>query len=95
MRCEKIETGNLASSENNEQNKYFIKEIEALKKKILKMKNSIKRDQEWTTSIENRANQMEKWIGDIEDRNIEMMKREKETRALKKIKEFSENYLTP
>lgn len=59
------------------------------------MKNSIKRDQEWTTSIENRANQMEKWIGDIEDRNIEMMKREKETRALKKIKEFSENYLTP
>ena len=82
MRCEKIQTGNLASSENNEQNKYFTKEIETLKKT-----NRNSRDKEFNkkeirnelASIENGANQVEKWISDIEDRNIEMMKREKET----------------
>ena len=82
MRCEKIQTGNLASSENNEQNKYFTKEIETLKKT-----NRNSRDKEFNkkeirnelASIENGANQVEKWISDIEDRNIETMKREKET----------------
>ena len=82
MRCEKIQTGNLASSENSEQNKYFTKEIETLKKT-----NRNSRDKEFNkkeirnelASIENGANQVEKWISDIEDRNIETMKREKET----------------
>ena len=65
----------------NEQNKYFTKEIETLKNnhiEILEISNEL-------LSKGNRADQREKIINDIEDRNLEMMQSEEE-RYLSKYK---------
>ena len=65
---------NALIKEINEQNKYFSKETETLKKnqiEILEMKNSIKEIRNKLESIENRAYQRKERISDIEDRNLE------------------------
>ena len=59
-----------------------------LKKKVLEIKNSIKKVKTELASIENRADQMEERISDIKDSDLEMMQR-KEDRDLgiKKVQE--------
>ena len=63
----------------NQQNKYFIKETETLKKnqiEVLEIKNSIKEINNKLASIGNRVDQMEERTSDIKNRNLEMIQRE-------------------
>ena len=66
----------------NKQNQYFTKEIGTLKNsqtEILEIKTSVKGIKNGLYDIENKADQVEERISDIECRHLEMMQREEET----------------